>query len=199
MKGGLGHERARVALSAFSVLLILVGAFALTTGAKEGDLGPHVSAGSLKTPLLEEALNSGMATEPGSDSVPGEVENTNRAPLPGSEGQGSGERASKEDLPVELVVVPACGSPGSKMSAELKAVPGAYVSMIVAYADGQSYQTWYVGPVAEDGSLRWEWTVHPSAAEGEGRVMAAVHDPATDRSGKAWAPFQVVRIQGCPA
>lgn len=101
------------------------------------------------------------------------------------------------NLALDLSIRPPCGRSGATMTATLKAVPGAWVSLIVSYADGQSYGTWYAGPTAPDGSLIYPWVIPPNAAEGRGHVFAAGHDPATQTSGTVAAVFHVAGSKGC--
>lgn len=104
---------------------------------------------------------------------------------------------TKGDLQLALTVTPSCAVRGQSMAAKLLAVPGAYVSLIVAYSDGQNYGAMYAGPVAVDGSLTYPWVIPPTAAFGKGWVFATGHDPATEKSGSTGAAFRVGGAQGC--
>lgn len=106
-------------------------------------------------------------------------------------------RLKQGNLELELVVEPACAKRGDAMTAKLKAVPGAYVSLIVSYADGQSFGTWYAGPTLPDGTLTYPWVVPPNAALGQGYAFASGADPATERSGTVAASFRIAGAKGC--
>lgn len=106
-------------------------------------------------------------------------------------------KLTKGDLQLALTVTPSCAVRGQSMAAKLLAVPGAYVSLIVAYSDGQSFGAMYAGPVGVDGSLTYPWVIPPTAAFGKGWVFATGHDPATEKSGRTGATFTVGGVQGC--
>jgi hypothetical protein len=97
----------------------------------------------------------------------------------------------------DLGVTPPCSKRLTDMVATIRAVPGAYVSMIVAYSDGESYGTMYAGPVQDDGTFVFRWKVPATAATGTGHVLASGHDPATNTSGRNAVEFIVSEAKGC--
>ena len=101
------------------------------------------------------------------------------------------------DFAFDLAVSPACAPRLADMEATIRAVPGAYVSMIVAYSDGHSFGTMYAGPVREDGTFVLRWKVPATAATGTGHVLASAHDPATNTSGRNVVDFEVVEGKRC--
>ena len=101
------------------------------------------------------------------------------------------------DFLFDLGVTPACSPRLADMAATIRAVPGAYVSMIVAYSDGQSYGTMYAGPVQDDGTFVLKWKVPAAAATGTGHVLASGRDPAKNTSGQNVVEFTVVEGTKC--
>lgn len=136
---------------------------------------------------------AGPATRRVPDSTPGATaeEAGTGAPRTGAAEMNTG------DLPIEVSVAPGCATLGQKLVAQVKAVPGAYVSLVVAYADGRNYGEMYAGPVGPDGSLTYPWVPPPAAATGQGRVLVAGHDPAAETSGTGGAFFLIEGASGC--
>lgn len=121
------------------------------------------------------------------------------ASVPATAAPGAAKAATidRGDLLFDLTVDPACTTRLKQMAATVRAVPGAYVSMVVAYSDGESYGTMYAGPMLPDGTFVLRWTVPADAATGTGHVLAAAHDPAQKTSGRNVAEFVVKGGAGC--
>jgi len=130
----------------------------------------------------------------GRNSSPAASSATSTPPASNSDAAVAANRGNFE---FDLDVDPDCATRLADMQATIKAVPGAYVSMIVAYSDGKSYGTMYAGPVSDDGTFVLRWKVPATAATGKGRVLASGHDPAANTSGNNTVDFTIVEGKGC--
>src|SRR5687768_7939210 len=141
------------------------------------------------------------ATEPPATTTPTAASRGSKAaaasPTASAPDTAKAANIDRGDLLLDLSVDPACTSRLQTMTATVKAVPGAYVSMVVAYSDGQSYGTMYAGPTFPDGTFVLRWTVPADAATGTGHVLAAAHDPAQNTSGRNVVDFVVKDGKGC--
>lgn len=175
--------------SAVGLALIVTGSMVLV-GATRQDSGIDSVGGSGAGAASREAASP-------EDGSPGSAASGSGGDIPVATPSIDVSQLKRGDLSLELSVEPGCARHGGAMTARLTAVPGAYVSLIVGYADGQSFGTWYAGPTGVDGTLTYPWIVPPTAAVGRGHVFASGHDPATERSGTVAAAFQIAGAQGC--
>lgn len=172
-------------------------------GPRGGELGAGAMSHVLERPVDTTAVTATPAPATGSPApvapAGGATKATGAAPakaVAGDAPRGTTANLDRGDLLFDLTVEPACATRGKPMSATARIVPGAYVSLIVAYSDGKSYGTMYAGPTLPDGSFVLRWTVPVEAAAGTGHVLAAAHDPATAKSGRNAVEF-VVKDKGC--
>lgn len=101
----------------------------------------------------------------------------------------------RNTLPLEIRIEPACAQRGSSMTATIESIARAQVSIVVAYNDGHSHETYHLGQTDSGGKLVYTWVVHPQAAEGEGVLLAAVGDG--ERSATGSKNFTVAGPEGC--
>lgn len=103
--------------------------------------------------------------------------------------------APRNTLPLKIRIEPPCAQRGSSMTATIESIAHAQVSVVVAYNDGHSHETYHLGQTDSDGKLVYTWVVHPQAAEGEGVLLAAVGDG--ERSATGSKNFTVAGPDGC--
>lgn len=203
----LASPLASRAVIAAIALLLLVNAGVLATWSsthrspeqEAGGWSPYPGASQVpaETTPTTSAATTGQSvpapTQPAAAS-----RNATSTTLPASAAQSSKPvKIDPGNFPFELSVSPKCARRLGGMEATVRAVPGAYVSMIVAYSDGHSYGTMYAGPVRPDGTFVLQWKVPATAATGTGHVLASAHDPAANTSGRNVVDFEVVEGKGC--
>ena len=150
-----------------------------------------VSAVPLGGPAIAAPSAAPVASEPTSAAV------TTPAQAPVTPGAGALDALRSGGLGIRATVTPACLRPGDRAVARVEAVPGAHVSLIVAYADGKSHGTMYAGPTDPNGAVEFPFVVPDGAAIGEGKLMGAGYDPATDQRGTNAAAFVVKKESSC--
>jgi hypothetical protein len=178
-------------------LLLVMGLLNLVALLGADEVATPVAAGANAAKAQNGGADSAAAPAPTDAAAEAPAPAQNPGEKPGEVPAFDAQALRRGDLAIELSVTPECGIHDQPMQAHLKTVTGAYVSIVVAYSDGQSYGTMYAGPVAPDGSLAFPWTIPPQAAAGQGWVMAAGHDPATEESGTTGAIFRVGGTDGC--
>ena len=143
--------------------------------------GPAIAAPPTAAPPQSEAPSAVVAPTQASDAAPAHALDALRTGT----------------LGIRATVTPACLHPGDRAVARIEAVPGAHVSLVVAYADGKSHGTMYAGPADPNGAIEFPFLVPDEAAIGEGKLMGAGYDPATDQRGTNAAAFMVKKGSSC--
>ena len=105
--------------------------------------------------------------------------------------------ASADPLPLELSISPRCAHLSSTVAVTVRTAPGAGVSLIVVYADGNGGESRYVGRADAAGLVRWSFRVPPKAAKGQAQVLSAGREVPGERNNTAVARFSVDEGPDC--
>lgn len=193
---GVARRRVLLALSALIAGELLAGSVVLATSRSRPDFRPPAVAADQggNAPAPAEKAGSASAGSPAPAGAPA-------APARGSSGPRlpklAGPRIdTTKGLPLEVSVQPKCATRGQAVHVLVKTLPGTKLGMIVAYSNAKNFGEYYVGPVGEDGTLRWSFIVHPAAPSGQGRLLVSAARGEKD-SAEAEVPFEVAGVEGC--
>lgn len=100
-------------------------------------------------------------------------------------------------LPLTVSVSPKCARPGHTVTARILSPQAVQFSVMVTYADGDTYDTRSFGQTQPDRPTQWSWTVDPRAPSGGGQLLVAASSTTTTDSASRAIPFTVAR-QACP-